>query len=66
MPQAEIATTNPLSLVDALRGVPGLDVSETGGAGRHHQRAMRGANPGQTLVLIDGVRVNDPAAASGD
>ena len=66
VPQAEIATTNPLSLVDALRGVPGLDVSETGGPGATTSVRLRGANPGQTLVLIDGVRVNDPAAASGD
>ena len=66
VPQAEIATTNPLSLVDALRGVPGLDVSETGGPGATTSVRLRGANAGQTLVLIDGVRVNDPAAASGD
>jgi vitamin B12 transporter len=64
--EADIAASNPLSLVDALRGVPGLDVSETGGPGATTSVRLRGANPGQTLVLIDGVRVNDPAAASGD
>ncbi len=61
-----LATTNPGSLVDALRTVPGLDVTESGGPGATTNVRLRGANPGQTLVLIDGVRVNDPAAASGD
>src|SRR6185503_533718 len=27
---------------------------------------LRGGNTGQTLVLIDGVRANDPSSASGD
>jgi vitamin B12 transporter len=64
--QADIVATNPLSMVDALRTVPGLDVSETGGPGATTSVRIRGANPNQTLVLIDGVRVNDPGAASGD
>lgn len=61
-----IATTNPGSLVDALRTVPGLDVTETGGPGATTSVRLRGANSGQTLVMIDGIRVNDPTAASGD
>lgn len=64
--QADIATTNPLSITDALRSVPGLDVTEPGGPGATTSIRLRGANPGQTLVLIDGVRINDPSAASGD
>ena len=46
--------------------VPGLDITESGGPGATTTVRMRGANTGQTLVLIDGVRVNDPANASGD
>lgn len=61
-----IATSNPGSLVDALRSVPGLDISENGGPGGTANVRMRGANTGQTLVMIDGIRVNDPTAASGD
>ncbi len=62
----DIETTNPTTLVDALRAVPGLDVTETGGPGGTTSVRLRGANPDQTLVLIDGIRVNDPAAARGD
>jgi vitamin B12 transporter len=63
---ATIAATNPTSLVDALRTVPGLDISESGGPGATTTVRLRGGNTGQTLVLIDGVRANDPANASGD
>ena len=48
-----------------LRGVAGLDVDEAGGVGSATQVRLRGANPGQTLVLIDGVRVGDPTATDG-
>jgi vitamin B12 transporter len=61
-----IATSNPGSLVDAFRTVPGLDITETGGPGGTTSIRLRGGNTGQTLVLIDGIRVNDPTAASGD
>jgi vitamin B12 transporter len=62
----DIQRTNSVSLVDSLRAVPGLDVTETGGPGGTSAIRLRGANPGQTLVLIDGVRLNDPAGASGE
>ena len=61
-----LATTNPGSLVDALRTVPGLDITESGGPGSTANVRIRGANTGQTLVMIDGIRINDPTAASGD
>lgn len=61
-----IATSNPGSLVDALRSVPGIDITENGGPGGTANVRMRGANTGQTLVMIDGIRINDPTAASGD
>ncbi len=62
----EIQRSNPISLVDTLRQVPGLDITETGGPGGTTAIRLRGANAGQTLVLLDGVRLNDPAGASGE
>jgi vitamin B12 transporter len=62
----EIQTFNPSSVVDALRNVPGLDITETGGPGATTGVRLRGASTGQTLVLIDGIRVNDAVPASGD
>lgn len=50
-------------LSDLLRGVPGFSVSQAGGAGSQTQLRVRGAEANQLLVLIDGVRANDPAAS---
>ncbi|MFA5345800.1 MAG: TonB-dependent receptor [Candidatus Omnitrophota bacterium] len=47
-----------------LRDVPGLTVIQTGAQGGLTSVYMRGAGAGQTLVMIDGVEVNDPIEAS--
>lgn len=61
-----LTTSNPASLTDALRSVPGLIVTQAGGPAGTTGVMLRGANTGQTLVLIDGIRVNDPSGAAGD
>lgn len=50
-------------LSELLRDVPGFSVSQSGGAGSQTQVRVRGAEANQLLVLMDGVRANDPAAA---
>ena len=45
---------------DVLKGTPGLDVVSCGGPGQMTSVFMRGANSYHTLVLIDGVEMNDP------
>lgn len=49
-------------LLDALQGVPGVTITRNGGVGATSQIRVRGADPGQTQVLIDGVQVNDPSS----
>jgi vitamin B12 transporter len=61
-----LTTSNPASLTDALRSVPGLMVTQAGGPAGTTGVMLRGASTGQTLVLIDGIRVNDPGGAAGD
>jgi vitamin B12 transporter len=61
-----LTTSNPASIGDALRSVPGLQVTQAGGPAGTTGVMLRGANTGQTLVLIDGIRVNDPSGAAGD
>jgi len=51
-------------LSDALREVPGVAVNRTGPAGQTTQIRIRGSESNQTLVLIDGVEVNDPSSES--
>ena len=48
-------------VADLLRTVPGLDVVKTGGNGTTSV-FIRGNNSEHTLVLIDGVPVNDPSS----
>jgi vitamin B12 transporter len=49
-------------LTDILSRTPGISFSRNGGVGAPTQVYIRGAEPGQTVVLIDGVKLNDPSA----
>ena len=48
-------------IADLLRSVPGFAVTQSGVAGSQTQIRVRGAEANHILVLIDGVRANDPA-----
>ena len=51
----------PISnLADALEWVSGLDVRQRGSGGTQVDLGIRGAAYEQTLILVDGVRMNDP------
>lgn len=52
--------------VDALRALPGVAVSRTGGFGGTTQVRLRGAESNHTLVLIDGVEVSAPETGEYD
>ncbi len=47
--------------VDALQTVPGLMVTQNGALGGTASVFVRGAKTGNMVVLIDGVKVNDPS-----
>lgn len=49
------------SINDALAEMPGLDVVQTGGFGQQSSLFSGGANSNHTLVLFDGLRLNDPS-----
>jgi vitamin B12 transporter len=61
----DIQERGSLAFNDVLRGVPGLDVFSTGGPGTQTSVFLRGSTPGQTLVLIDGIRIGDPTSTDG-
>ena len=52
-------------VADVLRTVPGLDVVRAGGMGQQASVFLRGADANHTLMLIDGVEMNDPANPNG-
>lgn len=62
--QNDIQRSHKVSLPEILSGVPGLSIVRQGGPGGLSSVFMRGANPEQTLFLIDGVAVNDPSSLS--
>ncbi len=60
----EIERSNAATLVDLLRIVPGVAVSQSGPYGALTQVRIRGAEANHILVLIDGVEANDLATGS--
>lgn len=52
-------------VADALRDAAGVTIARNGAGGGFASARLRGATGGQTLVIIDGVAVNDPAAPQG-
>lgn len=56
----EIDRRKATSVLDLLRTVPGLDVVQSGGPGGVTSLFLRGTSSTQTLVLVDGVRINSP------
>ncbi len=62
----QIASSNADNVADLLETVPGLTVNTGGGVGGTTSVFIRGADPDQNLVLIDGVRVNDPSSTGSE
>jgi vitamin B12 transporter len=58
-----IAARNPASAADLLRDLPGVFVQQSGGS--VVSVFTRGAKPNFTLVLLDGVKANDPTNTRG-
>ncbi|CDG23189.1 Vitamin B12 transporter BtuB [Xenorhabdus poinarii G6] len=46
------------NLVDVLRRLPSVDIAQNGGIGQHSSLFVRGTNSNHTLVLVDGIRLN--------
>ena len=49
------------TVAQALEDIPGLGVVQTGGLGQQTSLFAGGANSYHTLVLFDGLRINDPS-----
>jgi len=54
----DIAQAGQQSIVEVLQSLGGVEITSTGGFGQPSSVFMRGANSGQTLVLIDGMRIS--------
>jgi len=56
----EIAARQATTIADLLRSVPGLDVVRSGSSGKVTSLFTRGTESDHTLVLWNGVELNDP------
>lgn len=63
--KAELDRRQTQVLSDVLQTLPGISVARNGGPGGVTSVFIRGGDSSQTLVLVDGVRINDPSSPSG-
>ena len=63
--QAEIQASHPASIAEVLSRVTGIYVDEAGPAGGFVSMYLRGAENSHLLILLDGVRLNDPTTTRG-
>ncbi|GAA0528638.1 vitamin B12 transporter [Rhizomicrobium palustre] len=62
---SDLEARQTVILSDALATAPGVTVIRNGGVGQTTSVLLRGAEVGQSVVLVDGVRINDPSAPTG-
>lgn len=60
--RARLDQLQSVTVSDALRTLPGVSVARRGPVGTQTSVFVRGGNSSQTLVLIEGVRINDPSS----
>ncbi len=58
----EALSRGDATLSQALASTPGVNVSASGGPGQQTSLFLGGANSEHTLVLFDGLRINDPSS----
>ena len=61
----EIEERHYTTVVEALNTIPGVSFGPNGGMGKSTPVYLRGMDSGRTLVLIDGIRYNDPTLQDG-
>jgi vitamin B12 transporter len=60
-----IVALQPVAVTDALLRTPGISLSRNGGYGTTTSLRIRGADAGQSVMVIDGMRLFDPSSTAG-
>jgi len=63
--QAAIEASQAISVTELLAQTPGVSFTRNGGPGTATSLNIRGAETQHTVVLIDGVKLNDPSSTQG-
>lgn len=61
----QIEAAQSVDVAELLRQVPSIGINRNGGTGALASVRIRGAEAEQTVVLIDGVKLNDPSQPGG-
>ena len=61
----DIEIQNPITVTDMLQELPGIHVVQPSGQGGVSKVFMRGGDQEFAMILVDGVRVNDPLDTRG-
>ncbi|MGB1271787.1 MAG: TonB-dependent receptor, partial [Endozoicomonas sp.] len=64
--RAQIERSQATDITELLKTVPGLQINRSGGPGSTTSVFMRGASSSQTLVLVDGQRINSATAGMAE
>src|SRR4051812_14080429 len=59
--KAAIDRNQDIGVADLLLRTPGVSLSRNGGYGTNTSLRIRGAETDQTVVVLDGVKLNDPS-----
>lgn len=62
---ATLEDLNKDNLAEVLRLAPGVSASRSGGAGGVTSIRLRGADAGQTLFMVNGIKMNDLSSPTG-
>lgn len=63
--QAALDAAQPLAVTDVLLRTPGISMSRNGGYGTTTSLRIRGADAGQSVMVLDGMRLSDPSSTAG-
>ena len=58
--RGEIESSGTTTVDQMLQTIPGILINRNGGPGSPVSIYLRGAKPGHTVVMIDGIEINDP------
>jgi vitamin B12 transporter len=64
IPAVDLEKSKGIFVLEAVRGACGVSILQNGGPGAAASVFLRGANSEHTLVLVDGIEINDPVNPS--
>ncbi len=61
----QIEETGAIDLIDVLKVIPDINITQSGPKGQQASMFMRGTNSNHTIVMINGVPINDQSSTQG-